>query len=79
MRDDLQILTALGIAPSALDPAPGGPLRFSGGRDRITPPGRYPCSACGAPAVATCRRTIPGLGLRWQDSCRDCMIAGWAL
>ncbi|MFD5795579.1 hypothetical protein ACFWIO_18975 [Streptomyces diastatochromogenes] len=79
MRDDLQILATLGIDPARLDPAPGGPLRYSGSRDRISPPGRYPCSACGEPAVATCRRTIPGLGLRWQDSCRDCMIAGWRL
>ncbi|MFF8432345.1 hypothetical protein ACF07Y_45960 [Streptomyces sp. NPDC016566] len=77
MRDDLQILTALGIDPATLDPAPDGPLRYAGSRERIHPPGRHPCSACGAPAVATCRRTIPDLGLRWQDSCRDCMIAGW--
>ncbi|MGW7824460.1 hypothetical protein ACWGLF_41755 [Streptomyces puniciscabiei] len=79
MLNDLQILTALGIDPLALDPAPDGPLRHSGARERIDPPGRYPCSACGAPAVATCRRTIPGLGLRWQDSCRNCVIARWTL
>ncbi|MFE5407010.1 hypothetical protein ACFQ9Z_38185 [Streptomyces sp. NPDC056580] len=79
MRDDLHVLAALGIDPATLDPAPGGPLRYSGVRDRSHPPGRHRCSACGAPAVATRRLHAPGLGLRWQDSCRDCMIAGWKL
>ncbi|GGU84382.1 hypothetical protein GCM10010260_16790 [Streptomyces filipinensis] len=73
MRDDLQILTALGIDPVAPDPAPDGLRHYSVARDRIHPPGRHRRSACGAPAVATCRRSIPGLGLRWQDSSRDCM------
>ncbi|MET8765496.1 hypothetical protein [Streptomyces sp. NPDC004658] len=79
MPNDLHVLAALGIDPAHLDPAPDGPLRYSGDRDRIPPAGHYPCSSCGAPAVATCRRSIPGLGLRWQDSCRNCMIAGWSV
>ncbi|MDT0467107.1 MULTISPECIES: hypothetical protein [Streptomyces] len=79
MRDDLQILAALGIDPARLDRALEGPGRHSGYQARITPPTRRPCSRCGAPAVATCRRTIPGLGRRWQDSCRDCMVASCRL
>ncbi|MEU6366616.1 hypothetical protein ABZ876_12980 [Streptomyces sp. NPDC046931] len=34
MRDDLWILRALGIDPAKLDPAPDGPLRYSGARDQ---------------------------------------------
>lgn len=72
MLDDVQILTALGIDPASLDPAPDVPPRLSGWQARVHPLSlmRRPCSACGEPAVATCRRAVPGLGLRWQDSCR---------
>ncbi|MEV7684442.1 hypothetical protein [Streptomyces bungoensis] len=79
MWDDLYVLAAFGIDPARLDPAPDGPLRYSGAGDRIHPPGRHSCSACGTLAVATRRVHVPGLGLRWQDSCRDCMVAAWKL
>lgn len=78
MRDDLQILAALGIDPTRLDPAPDGPLRHSGYQARINPPTQAACSSCGAPAIATCRLTIPGLGRRWKDACRDCLLARWS-
>jgi hypothetical protein len=75
MVDDTDRLALLGVNPDALEPAPGGPLRYSGYRARITPgPSRRACSACGAPAVAT--RRIDVHGLRWLDSCRYCMITG---
>lgn len=75
MASDLDRLTLLGIDPAVLEPAPAGPLRYSGYRCRIGPgPSRRSCSACGRPAVAT--RRIEVDGLRWLDSCRDCMVAG---
>jgi hypothetical protein len=73
MVSDLDRLTLLGIAPAVLEPAPAGPLRYSGYQSRISPgPSHRSCSACGAPAVAT--RRIEVEGLRWLDSCRDCML-----
>lgn len=75
MVSDVDRLTLLGVDPAALEPAPDGPLRHSGYRVRITPsPDRRRCSACGTPAVATRRVNVQGL--RWLDSCRDCMVAG---
>ncbi|GHF13678.1 hypothetical protein GCM10014715_81580 [Streptomyces spiralis] len=81
MRDDLRTLAALGIDPASLDPAPDGPLRHPSSRARIHPlsPDHKRCSSCAAPAVATCRLDLPGFGLRWLDSCRDRMIAGFEL
>ncbi|MGW5477726.1 hypothetical protein [Streptomyces sp. NPDC004008] len=80
MRPDLQALAHLSIDPAQLQPAPAGPLRATGFQTRIHPgPSRRPCSACGQPAVATRIVDVPGLGLRWHDSCRDCMIAGFEL
>ncbi|MEV7130118.1 hypothetical protein [Streptomyces sp. NPDC093260] len=79
MPDDLRVLTVLGIDPHALEAAPDGPSRHSGYQARIHPlsPERQCCSACDDPAVATRRLDVPGLALRWLDSCRDCMIAAW--
>jgi hypothetical protein len=79
MRDDTRILDALGIDPAALEPAPDVPPRLSGWQARVHPLSwmRRPCSSCGEPAVATQVLSVPGLGLRWRDSCRDCMIAGF--
>lgn len=75
MVSDVDRLEFLGVDPAALESAPDGPLRHSGYRPRITPgPDRRRCSACGAPAVAT--RRVDVRGLRWLDSCRDCMVAG---
>ncbi|MDX2757937.1 hypothetical protein [Streptomyces europaeiscabiei] len=75
MVDDLDRLARLGVDPAALEPAPDWPLRRSGYQARITPgSSRRGCSACGKPAVAT--RRIEADGLRWLDSCRDCMVAG---
>lgn len=74
MVDDLDRLARLGVDPATLEPAPDGPLRRSGYRARIIPgPSRRLCSACGKPAVAT--RRVDVQGLRWLDSCRDCMLA----
>ncbi|WP_060905262.1 hypothetical protein [Streptomyces scabiei] len=76
MVSDLARLARLGIDPAVLEPAPVGPLRYSGYQSRIGPgPSHRSCSACGAPAVATRRIEVDGL-LRWLDSCRDCMVAG---
>ncbi|GGJ50460.1 hypothetical protein [Streptomyces brasiliensis] len=79
MRDDMRILAALGIDPAALEPAPEAPLRLSGWQARIHPLSltRRPCSSCGAPATATQVVSVPGSGLRWRDSCRNCMLAGF--
>jgi hypothetical protein len=75
MGSELERLARLGVDPTVLEPAPGGPLRHSGYRARLTPgPSRRSCSACGAPAVAA--RRVDVNGLRWLDSCRDCMVAG---
>lgn len=75
MARDLDRLAILGVDPAALEPAPDGPLRSSGYQDRITPgPSHRACSLCGRPAVAT--RRVEADGLRWLDSCRDCMLAG---
>ncbi|MBA2951784.1 hypothetical protein [Streptomyces himalayensis] len=54
---------------------------MSGYRARIYPhsPTRARCSSCGELAVATRIVDVPGLGLRWHDSCRNCMIAGFKL
>ena len=81
MRPDLDTLQFLGIAPASLEPAPAGPLRTTGYQARITPhsASRASCSACGHPAVATRIVDVPGLGLRWHDSCRDCMLTGYKL
>ncbi|MFQ6148678.1 hypothetical protein ACLMNJ_37435 [Streptomyces seoulensis] len=79
MPDDLRVLTVLGIDPHVLEAAPDGPSRRAGFQVRIHPlsPERRCCSSCGALAVATRRLDVPGLGLRWVDACRDCMIAAW--
>lgn len=75
MVDDLDRLARLGVDPAALEPAPNGPLRRSGYQARITPgPSHRLCSTCGKPAVATRRVEVDGL--RWLDSCRDCMLTG---
>ncbi|SOD80183.1 hypothetical protein SAMN06272781_6909 [Streptomyces sp. 1222.2] len=75
MASDLDRLALLGVAPAVLEPAPAGPLRYSGYQSRISPGrSRRSCSACGKPAVAT--RRIDVDGLRWLDSCRDCMLIG---
>lgn len=75
MVDDRDRLGLLGVDPAELETAPDGPLRQAGYRARITPgPSRRLCSACGSPAVAT--RRVDADGLRWLDSCRDCMLAG---
>jgi hypothetical protein len=75
MGGDVGRLAFLGVDPAALDPAPDGPLRRSGYQARINPGlSRRGCSVCGKPAVAT--RRIEVAGLRWLDSCRDCMLAG---
>ncbi|WP_030180467.1 hypothetical protein [Streptomyces sp. NRRL S-813] len=78
MRPELQALAFLGVNPAQLDPAPAGPLRTTGYQARIHPlsPTRARCAACGEPAIATQIVDVPGLGLRWHDSCRDCMVAG---
>ena len=74
MASDLDRLTRLGVDPARLEPAPDGPLRHSGYQTRINPgPGHRNCSACGEPAVATCRLRVPDP--RWLDTCRDCMVA----
>ncbi|MFM9589935.1 hypothetical protein ACKI1J_14560 [Streptomyces scabiei] len=75
MVSDRDRLDLLGVAPAELETALDGPLRQAGYRARITPgPSRRLCSACGNPAVAT--RRVEAGGLRWQDSCSDCMLAG---
>jgi hypothetical protein len=75
MVDDTDRLALLGANPEALEQAPGGSLCYSGyGARSTTGPSRRACSACGAPAVAT--RRIDVQGLRWLDSCRNCMITG---
>ncbi|MBA4865986.1 hypothetical protein H1V43_32510 [Streptomyces sp. PSKA54] len=54
---------------------------MSGYQARIYPHSPTParCSSRGEPAVATRIVDVPGLGLRWHDSCRNCMIAGFKL
>jgi hypothetical protein len=75
MVSDLDRLGFLGVDATMLEPAPDGPLRSSGYQARITPgPSRRLCSVCGKAAVAT--RRVDAAGLRWLDSCRDCMLAG---
>ncbi|MER6984902.1 hypothetical protein [Streptomyces carpinensis] len=81
MRPDLLALAFLGIDPARLDPAPAGPPRTTGYRARIYPhsPTRAHCSSCGEPAIATRIVDLTGLGLRWHDWCRNCMVAGFKL
>ena len=79
MRPDLAALALLGVDPNRLDQAPPGPPRTTSYQTRINPPTQRPCSACGEPAVATRIVDVPGLGLRWHDSCRNCMLAGFRL
>lgn len=76
MRSELEILDTLGVDSSALEPAPGGPLRFAGGIARVDPRSsdRRPCSSCGDPAYATQRIDVPGHGLRWLDKCRGHLL-----
>ena len=66
---DADLLLALGIDPSTLDPA----LCRRAGRDRVgaTP---VPCSLCGAPARFT-RIVDVGRGPCWLDRCRACFLA----
>ena len=77
MPTDQQRLAFLGVNPAHLDPAPSDP-RAPGWRDRVAygQPTRRGCCSCRALAVATRIVDIPGLGRRWHDQCRDCMIAG---
>ncbi|MER6979377.1 hypothetical protein [Streptomyces carpinensis] len=74
-------INSFGIGPARLDPAPAEPVRKTGYRPRIHPhsPTRARCSSCGEPAVATRIVDVPGPGLRWHDSCHDCMVAGFKL
>jgi hypothetical protein len=77
MVSDLERLAFLGIDPAHLESAPDDP-RAPGWRERVAygEPTRRPCCSCRALAVATRVVDIPGLGRRWLDQCRDCMIAG---
>ena len=77
MPTDQQRLAFLGVNPAHLDPAPSDP-RAPGWRDRVAygQPTCRGCCSCRALAVATRIVDIPGLGRRWHDQCRDCMIAG---
>lgn len=78
MRRDLETLAFLAIDPALLEPAPAGPPRHADWWPRIDiySPTRKRCSSCRALAVSTRTVDVPGLGWRWQDKCRDCLVAG---
>lgn len=77
MVSDLERLTFLGIDPARLEPAPEHPTRADWWpRIDIHSPERRCCCSCRALAVATRVVDVPGLGQRWHDQCRDCMVVG---
>ena len=81
MRSELETLAHLGISPDILEPGPDDLVHTPGWRARVWPdsPTRKPCSACGAPAMATRLVPLPGLGPRWVDYCHGHMVADWGL
>ncbi|MCQ9178361.1 hypothetical protein KMT30_04830 [Streptomyces sp. IBSBF 2953] len=76
MPSDVELLAFLGVDAATLDPAPADPCA-PGWRHRVAygQPSRRGCCSCRALAVATRIVSVPGLGRRWHDQCRDCMIA----
>jgi hypothetical protein len=80
-RSEFDVLAALGIDPQALEAGPDDVVRAPGWQARVYPdsPDRKGCSTCGQPATFTRLVSLPRLGPRWVDECRDHMIAGWNL
>ncbi|MFJ9037444.1 hypothetical protein ACIRF8_12755 [Streptomyces sp. NPDC102406] len=67
-------LAALNIDPARLDVAPLRVPPSVMSRARLAPPKPAPCSACGAPAIATRIVTLDDEP-RWLDLCRVHLLA----
>jgi hypothetical protein len=70
---DADLLRTLGIDPAALDPAPPWAPWRGTAVERLD--GGHRCARCGQPARATRVVDVPGLGLRWLDTCRTHFLA----
>ncbi|RAJ42580.1 hypothetical protein K388_07486, partial [Streptomyces sp. KhCrAH-43] len=70
---DANLLRTLGVAPSALDPAPPWTACGTAAFARLAE--RHPCIRCGATATVASAVEDPDLGRRWLDRCTACLVA----